>query len=152
MAFNYIKKYLAKEELEELKNKIEDIESRTSGEVRLCLKLKKGFRENKLSNKELALKEFHKLEMQKTLDKTGVLIFILFKERKFEIVADEGINAKIKDETWEAIKSHIQNEFANGKYKDGLVKCLDEIGRVLEREFPYKQGDKNELSNDIVIE
>lgn len=151
MALNYIRKYLSKADLEELKNEIGKIESETSGEIRLCLKLKRGFHEKKLSYKEIALKEFHKLEMHKTVDKTGVLIFILFEERKFEIITDEGINSKIHKETWDIIINHIKTEFSSGNYKAGLVKCLNEIGKILIKEFPVKEGDKNEISDDIVI-
>jgi|WetSurMetagenome_2_1015567.scaffolds.fasta_scaffold111550_2 uncharacterized membrane protein len=152
MAINYIKKYLSKTDLEELKNEIGKIESCTSGEIRLCFKLKRGFHERKLTCRELAIKEFYKLEMQKTLDKTGVLIFVLFKERKFEIVADEGINSKINQKTWELITSHLKTEFAQGNFKTGFIKCLNEIKNILIKEFPIKAGDKNELPDDIVIE
>jgi uncharacterized membrane protein len=152
MALNYIKKYLSKTDLDELKNEISKIESETSGEIRLCLKLKRGFHERKLAYRELALKEFYKLEMNKTVDKTGILIFILFEEKKFEIIADEGINSKIHQGIWDIIINHIKTEFSKGKYKAGLVKCLNEIGKILIKEFPVKPGDKNELPDDIVIE
>ena len=152
MALNYIKKYLSKDDLEEIKNEIGKIESVTSGEIRLCFKLKKGFHERKLTYKELALKEFYNLDMQKTLDKTGILIFILFKERKFEIIADEGINSKIHQDTWDKIIHHLNSEFSKGEYKTGIIKCLNELKQILEKEFPVKPDDKNELSNDIVIE
>ncbi|MCX6164713.1 MAG: TPM domain-containing protein [Ignavibacteriae bacterium] len=152
MALNYIKKYLSKTDLDELKDEIGKIESETSGEIRLCLKLKRGFHERKLAHRELALKEFFKLEMNKTVDKTGVLIFLLFEEKKFEIIADEGINSKIHQDIWDLIINHIKTEFSNGNYKTGLTKCLNEIGKILIKEFPVKQGDKNELPDDIVIE
>lgn len=152
MAFNYIKKYLSKEDLEEIKNEINKIELVTSGEIRLCFRLKKGFHERKLSYKELALKEFYRLDMQKTLDKTGILIFILFKEKKFEIIADEGINSKIHQDIWDTIIHHLKTEFSKGEYKSGIIKCLNELKQILAKEFPVKEGDKDELSNDIVIE
>lgn len=152
MALNYIKKYLSKTDLNELKNEIGKIESETSGEIRLCLKLKRGFHERKLAHRELAIKEFFKLEVNKTVDKTGVLIFILFEEKKFEIIADDGINSKIHQEKWDLIINQIKTEFSNGNFKAGLIKCLNEIGKILIKEFPIKPGDRNELPDDIVIE
>lgn len=150
MAINYIKKFLSNGDLEELKEEIKKIESKTSGEIRLCLKLKRNFREKKISYRDLAIREFHKLEMNKTEDKTGVLIYILFVDRVFEIIADEGINEKINQDKWNIIKNHIKNDFSGGKYKEGLIKCMDEIGEVLAKEFPIKQGDKNELPDEII--
>jgi uncharacterized membrane protein len=152
MPINYIKEYLSKTDLEEIKNEIGKMESFTSGEIRLCFKLKRGFHERKLTCRELAIGEFFKLGMQKTEKKTGVLIFILFREKKFEIVADEGINSKINPETWDLITSHLNTEFSQGNFKTGIIKCLNEIKNVLYKEFPVKPDDKNELPNDIVIE
>lgn len=152
MPINYIKKYLSKEELDSLTDHIAGIEKFTSGEIRICFKKNTAWAERKLTSRELALKEFHKLGMQNTKDKTGVLLYILFNDRKFEIVADKGINDKIPEEKWNVITNHLINEFKEGKYKDGIVKALDEIKEVLVKEFPRKADDTNELSNDIVIE
>lgn len=151
MAINYIKKYLSKSDFEELTEDIGKIEAETTGEVRLCFKLKRGFHERKLTSREIAMKEFFKLGMDKTEEKTGVLIFILFGEKKFEIVADEGINSKIKQETWDLIINHLNSEFSQGNFKTGLMKCLNEIKIILVKEFPARFVNKNELSNDIVI-
>ena len=152
MAINYLKKYLSKEDLEEIKNEITEIEKFTSAEIRLCLKLKRGFHERNKTFRELALKEFHKLGMNNTEEKTGILIYILFLDRKFEIVADEGINSKITSEKWSIITSHIKNEFSQNNYKTGIKKILNEMKEVLINYFPHKENDKNELSDDIIIE
>jgi uncharacterized membrane protein len=149
---NYIKKYLSKEELDSLSNHIAEIEKFTSGEIRICFKKNTAWAERKLSSREMAVKEFHKLGMHNTKHKTGVLLYILFKDRKFEIVADKGINDKIPAEKWEVIKNHLTNEFKSGNFKSGIIKSLDEIKEVLIKEFPRKDDDINELSNDIVIE
>ncbi len=151
MKINYIKKYLSNEDLDFLKNHISEIEKLTSGEIRICFKLKTAWSERKLSPRDIAIKEFHKLGMQNTKDKTGVLLLILFDERKFEIVADEGINQKISVDKWRIITNLLITEFRNGNYKGGIIKVLDEIKEVLHLEFPRKEDDTNELSNDIVI-
>jgi uncharacterized membrane protein len=152
MPINYIKKYLSKEELDSITNHIAEIEKYTSGEIRICFKRSTAWAERKHSSRELAIKEFHKLGMHNTKDKTGVLLYILFKERKFEVVADAGINKKISGEKWNDITNHLINEFKSGHFKAGIIKALDEIKEVLMKEFPRKDDDTNELSNDIVIE
>lgn len=151
MAINYIRKFLSGQDLDEIKDEIGKIEESTSGEIRMCFKLKRGFHERKLSSRDAAMKEFYKLGMDRTEDKTGVLIYVLFGEKKFEIIADEGINSKIKQETWDVIISHLTTEFSQGNYKAGLMKSLVEIKSVLMAEFPAKFKNENELSNDIVI-
>lgn len=152
MPINYIKKYLSKDELDSISNHIAEIEKFTSSEIRICFKKNTAWAERKLSSREMAVKEFHKLGMQNTKDKTGVLLYILFNDRKFEVVADKGINDKISGEKWEVIKYHLTSEFKSGNFKSGIIKSLDEIKEVLMNEFPRKDDDTNELSNDIVIE
>lgn len=151
MPINYIKKYISSEELDAIKNHIAEIENYTSGEIRLCFQMRSAWIDRKLSTRELALKEFYKLGMDKTKDKTGVLLFILFKEKKFEVVADKGINDKISQEKWDNITNHLIDEFKGGHFKNGIIKALDEIKEVLIKEFPKKNDDVDELSNDIVI-
>lgn len=151
MPINYIKKYISTDELEAIKTHIAEIEKSTSGEIRLCFQVRRAWIDRKLEIRELALKEFYKLGMDKTKDKTGVLVFILFKERKFQIIADEGINNKISQEKWTKITNLLIEDFKQERFKDGIIKALDEIKQVLIEEFPRKSDDVDELSNDIVI-
>lgn len=113
--------------------------------------MKRGWAEKRKTTRELAVKEFHILGMHETKDKTGVLIYVLFGERAFEIVADAGINSKIGEARWDVIKNHLTKEFSSERYKDGLIKALGEIKSVLVEHFPVSESDTNELSNDIVI-
>ncbi|MBM4158150.1 MAG: TPM domain-containing protein [Ignavibacteria bacterium] len=145
-------KLVSKNDLNAIRDEIASIEKHTSGEIRVCFKLKRGLAVRKKTPRELALLEFHKLKMHKTADKTGVLVFILFKERKFEIVADEGINSKIKQEKWDEISAEMCRYFAEGNYREGVIHCLKEVGKVLAADFPIKPGDVNELSNEVVVD
>lgn len=151
MPINYIKKYLSKEELDSITNHIADTEKFTSGEIRICFNKNTAWSERKLTSREIAVKEFHKLGMHNTKDKTGILLYVFFKERKFEIIADTGINDKISQQKWDVITNHLITEFKLGNYAAGVLKALDEIKEVLIKEFPRKDDDINELSNDIVI-
>ncbi len=49
--------------------------------------------------------------MNETRDKTGILIYILLASRRFYIVADEGINSKVEQKTWDDIRSEMENQF-----------------------------------------
>jgi uncharacterized membrane protein len=89
--------------------------------------------------------------MDKTRDKTGVLIFLLLSERKLQIIADEGINSKVENETWQKIADGMVEKFKEGKYLDGLLFGLDEVGKILSAHFPIRPDDINELPNDVEI-
>ncbi len=99
----------------------------------------------------LQLKDFEKLGMAGTKDKTGILIFILFEEKYFDVLADEGIYEKIPDEVWNTLEAKLKDEFANGYFFKGIMHIIERVGEVLAKEFPRKADDVNELPDEIVV-
>ena len=151
MFINYLKKYLSKSDLREITDVIKNIEKNTSGELRLCIKYKSEWHEKKLLSRDIAIREFHKLGMQNTKNKTGVLVLILFKDRKFEIIADEGINSQVQQDTWENIAKELSGHFTESNFKAGIINLLTNIGLLLAEKFPPEKNDINELPDNIVI-
>ncbi len=149
---NIIYNFFSDDDFLRISNEIKKIEAKTSGEVRVSMKEKRTFSEKKKSLKELAETEFVKLNMHNTRDKTGILIFVLFEERQFYILADDGINQKVEPNTWDDIRDEMQENFRNGKFLEGIKSGLQKIGSILEKHFPIKEDDTNELSNKIVLE
>ena len=146
-----VKKIFTNNDLKKISEKIAQIEKSTSGEVRVSIREKRSLIERKLSIFDIALREFYRLGMDKTRDKTGVLIFLLLSERKLQIIADEGINSKVENETWQKIADGMVEKFKEGKYLDGLLFGLDEVGKILYAHFPIRPDDINELPNDAEI-
>lgn len=151
MLINYIRKYLSNEDLDQLQAIITKIENETSGEIRLCFRLKRNFRERKMSPRNVAIADFFKLGMDKTKDGTGILVYILFKEKLFEIIADKNIYDKIEKSKFDFIVQTMSLNFKNKNYIAGIAHCLNEIGDVMKKEFPRKPDDVNELPDDIII-
>ena len=148
---NIISEFLSEKDLEDISLTIRDIEKKTSGEIRVCLKRKRGYLEKEFSPREIALKEFTGLNMHQTKDRTGVLFFVLFDENKFEIIADEGINSKISEDVWSLISEDIRKHFRDKKYCEGIKKILMKIGEYLISEFPANKENINELPDDVII-
>jgi uncharacterized membrane protein len=151
MASAFLNKFLSQEDLEKISGAITEIERHTSGELRVCIKNKRGIFQGKYTPRELAVNEFLHSGMDKTRDKTGVLIFILFGERKFEIVADEGINAKIPDDEWTHLEHIMTEDFKKENYLSGVMDAINEIGEILKKEFPSSGDNPDELSNDVSV-
>jgi uncharacterized membrane protein len=149
MKNNLIYEFFNDDELLRISNKIKETETLTSGEIRVSIKNKKTFLNGKKSTHDLAKHEFFRLKMNETIDKTGILIFLILKERKFHILADEGINAKVPDNTWDSISNKIQKKFRDGNFCEGILDGIENIGKKLSEHFPIKQGDTNELSNKV---
>jgi uncharacterized membrane protein len=135
-----------------ISNQIKKSEQSTSGEIRISIKEKRSLLEFKKDIRELAEKEFKKLGMTGTRDKTGILLFLLLGERKFYILADEGINSKVPQDTWDKVRDEIQNNFREGKFAGGIVTGIERVGNILSEHFPIRKDDTNELSNKVILE
>lgn len=147
----YIYNFLNDDELLRISNKIKESEKRTSGEICVSIREERSFAERNKNIKEIAEAEFFKRNIDKTRDKTGILIFILLKDKKFYILADSGINEKVETDTWDSIKEQMQHMFLSGKFCKGILTGIEKVGAILEKHFPIKPDDTNEISNKVWI-
>lgn len=134
-----------------ISKKIKELEKTTSGEIRVSIKEKKPLLSRNKEISKLAEEEFYKLNMNATRDKTGILLFLILRDRKFYILADEGINKKVSQDTWDVVRNEIQNEFRQGHFAQGLILGIEKVGIILSEHFPVKKDDTNELSNKIIF-
>ena len=144
------KKYLSKEDLQFLSEKIAEAEKKTSGEILVVIRHRRHWKERKLSLHDLALQEFHKLGMHNTKGRTGVLVLMLMSEQKFQIIADEGIHSKVEDGTWDAIAEAMSTHFKRRNFRDGIAEAIAAVGERLAKHFPREKDDKDELPDGII--
>jgi uncharacterized membrane protein len=147
----WLPKYLTDEDLGRIKDEIAEVEQSTSGEIRLSLREKRRFPDKLYQPHELAVRDFEKLGIADTRDKTGILIFVLFEERFYDILADEGIYEKISDEVWDNLEAKLKDEFSQGSYVNGIIHVVKKMGEILSREFPRKADDVNELPDEVIV-
>jgi len=143
--------FLTEDELHQIAAKIKEKEGNTAGEIVVSVKEKKPLLKQKKTVSDLAVLEFKKLGIKKTRDHTGILIFILLKEREFYILADSAIHEKVEENTWEGVKDRMQDKFREKKFCDGILNAVDEVGTILAKHFPRKSDDTNELSDEVRI-
>lgn len=146
-----IYRFFSDDDFLRISKKITESEKKTSGEIRIGIREKKGWLSRGKDIRALAEKEFYKLNMHTTRDKTGILLFLLLSEKKFYILADEGINSKVDQKVWDEIRDQIQVKFKIGNYTLGLIEAIEKIGNILNKHFPIKSDDTNELSNRIAV-
>jgi uncharacterized membrane protein len=146
-----IDKYFSKKDLDTITKACSKAEENTSGEIRVSIFSKRPRKMKNHSTKDIALAEFYNLGMDKTRDKTGILLFILLKERKFQILADSGINSKVEQKTWDDIANKLSEYFRNGNCVEGGVNTVAEMGKILSNHFPKKADDWNELSDEVSV-
>ncbi|SOD96370.1 TPM domain-containing protein [Spirosoma fluviale] len=96
-----------------------------------------------------AIEVFAQLGMHQTKEQNGVLFYLAHTDRKFAILGDKGINAKVPDNFWESTKELLRSHFKAGHYAEGLSLGIERAGQQLKQYFPYASDDVNELADDI---
>ncbi len=98
-----------------------------------------------------AVRYFLESGVYNTKDRTGILIFISYLERRVELLADKGISEKIPQEKWDTIVGHIIDGIKSNQLIKHLSESIRECGNLLAEQFPIQPGDVNELRDDIQI-
>lgn len=136
--------FFSKEEKQEIEKAIKTAELNTSGEVRVHI-------ESNCPEDELdrAAFWFAELKMHKTEQRNGVLFYMALDDKKFAIIGDAGINAKVEPGFWDHTKELMLGFFKEGKIAQGLSVGIIQAGLQLQKHFPYQKNDVNELSDEI---
>ncbi|MCC6160177.1 MAG: TPM domain-containing protein [Deltaproteobacteria bacterium] len=92
-----------------------------------------------------ALQAFVENGVSRTRDRTGILIFVSLLERRVEVLADEGIHAKVPDGTWDEVVALVLAGVRAGSLADGLTRAIARCGELLAKDFPRREDDTNEL-------
>lgn len=148
---NFIHKILSEVELEKISEEIKSQELRTSGELKVSIKKGRSLFDKRKSIRELAVREFHRLGMTNTRDRSGILFFLLLNDREFYILPDIGVSERIPQTFWDELAKEAENSFREKNFFEGILKVLRKCGDVLAEHFPRKSDDVDELSNKVEI-
>jgi uncharacterized membrane protein len=136
--------FFSNEQQAQIVSAIKEAEEATSGEIRVHIET--SFKGNVLDR---AAWVFKKLGMHNTAERNGVLFYLAVKDRKFAVIGDAGINAKVPEGFWDFIKELMRKEFSAGRFTEGLSEGIILTGKQLKGHFPHKSDDRNELSDEI---
>jgi putative membrane protein len=121
--------------------------------IRRTLWLKRRFiseREFKEEVEEAAITHFFNQGLYRTRDETGVLVLISVFEHKVWVLADKGINAKVRAGQWDDIVKMIIDGIKQKRQTEAICKAVEKIGHLLKEHFPIKPDDTDELANVII--
>ncbi|MEO0897067.1 MAG: TPM domain-containing protein [Bacteroidota bacterium] len=136
--------FFTEEEDHDIVMAIKEAERKTSGEIRIHLESRA-----KKETEKRAWEVFEELDMFQTEQRNGVLIYLAIRDRKFSIVADEGINKAVPDDFWDEMASALSSAFKSKQHVAGLITAVGLIGDKLREYFPYEEDDENELPDEI---
>lgn len=139
-----VEEFLTAQEEAEVIAAICEAEKNTNGEIRVHLEP-----HSTIDPFDRAAEVFDLLAMHETKNRNGVLIYVAVEDRTLVILGDTGINDVVPVHFWESTKDAIIEQFKKGFIKQGLVNGILKAGEQLKAHFPFKNGDANELSNEI---
>jgi uncharacterized membrane protein len=132
-------------DVERIKAAIAAAERSASGEIRVSVA--RFFWGNVRKAAENA---FVRLGMTATKDRNGILFFVVPARKKFAVLGDAGIHAKVGQDFWDSLAGLMSGHFRKGEFTEGLVAAIEESGRQLAVHFPYDPTvDVNELADDV---
>ncbi len=124
---------------------IQAAERQTSGEIRVCVA-----RFFWGDVRRAAERAFARLGMTATRHRNGVLFFVVPSRRRFVVLGDEGIHAKVGPDFWTEVAGEVSERFRKADFTGGLVRGIETVGRELATHFPYDAAtDKDELPDDV---
>ncbi len=92
-----------------------------------------------------AEREFVRLGIAQTRERTGVLVMLSLRERRVQILADRAINEKVPPGTWNDGVAEIVDAIRKKRPADGICEAVRRIGEHLAAHFPRRPDDVNEL-------
>lgn len=141
------------QDIAKIETAIKTSESKHSGEIRFAIEGSLPL--NALWHNELiherAIDVFSLLRVWDTEDNNGVLIYLLLADHQVEITADRSINNVVKPSDWQHICRLMEKHFKQGLFAEGVIQGIEETSKLLEKHFPAKANNKNELPNKPLI-
>ncbi len=141
------KEYFTAEQQELVVEAIRMAETATSGEVRIYIEPKC----KTAVPLERAMAVFLSLKMDQTTSRNAVLLYIAMGSRKLAVYGDEGIHNIVGQDYWNETVTQLTGHFKKGNMTAGIVEAITDIGIKLQKHFPYLEGDKNELPDEMIF-
>lgn len=137
--------FFTEEEQTQIVAAIKEAEKNTSGEIKVHITTSSAWEDVV----KQAAAVFEKLDLKKTKQRNGVLIYIAKDDRQFAIWADKGINAVVPEGYWESTIDLMRSYMKAGQYAEGVIRGIHMVGTKLKKYFPIEDNDINELPDEI---
>ncbi len=101
--------------------------------------------------RRLAYQTFYEAGVHHASHRAGILIFVSIEEHYVQIIADEGVAAKVDNAAWDHAVETFISKVKSGEVADGFIGCIEQCGAVLAEHFPATvERPANELTNRLI--
>lgn len=101
--------------------------------------------------RKAALQQFLAHGLHVTKARTGVLIFAALADHQVEVIADEGIHARVDHFTWADVVDAMTDRLKRDDPAGGFEAAVELCGSVLAAHFPPGPANPNETQNKLVV-
>lgn len=98
-----------------------------------------------------ALDVFSEMRVWDTEHNSGLLIYFLMCERKIEIVADRGLNAKVSADFWKETCVKMVAVLKENSFDKACIEAIETVTPILKESFPAQQNSSNEIDDWPII-
>jgi uncharacterized membrane protein len=126
-------------------------ERRHRGEIRFAVEGPLPMARLRHATRQRAREIFADLDVWDTEENTGVLLYVQLVDHSIEIVADRGIAARVSQADWDAICRAMESRFRSGDYLAGALEAIEGVTGILERHFPAREANPNELPDKPAV-
>ena len=103
------------------------------------------------STRARAIELFSQLRVWDTEHNSGVLVYLQLIDRRVEIVADRGINARLGQAFWDGVCRRLETAFRAGDFAGGTLSALSTITLALREHFAAVDENPDELPNAPLV-
>lgn len=134
-------------QVKQIESAIQAAEQSTSGEIRVHIE-----DHCKVADPvNCAQGIFHRIGMDKTALRNGVMFYLAVKDHQFAVIGDAGIHQHVPPGFWDRVRDKMQEHFSRHEFTEGLCEGIAMTGIELKKYFPLSLSDKNELSNEVTF-
>ena len=147
-----VRKALPDTAMDALERNIGMAERGSSGQVRMIVEAHWPLMQVKRTDpRQRAIEWFSQLRVWDTEHNNGVLLYLLFAERRVEIVADRGFNTLVTQAQWDAICRALEKHFGNGAFETGLSEGIAAIGELQREHFAADMGPNEQSDRPVLV-
>lgn len=147
-----VRRALPDDSMNALEKAIGMAERGSSGQIRLVVEANWPLLHVKrTTTRSRALEWFSQLHVWDTEHNNGVMIYLLFAERRVEIVADRGLNHRVTQAQWDTVCRSMEASFSGGQYERGLTEGINAIGDLLREHFPADMGENEQSDRPVLV-
>lgn len=98
-----------------------------------------------------AVEQFLVHELDSSIGRSGVLVYVSVAERYAEIIADQGLHSKVSASEWQAIVDQMTALIGDERPGEAIAGAIAQVGAVMAKHFPATGSDVRRLPDHLIV-